>query len=512
MNHEKWNYKPFWTETTSQIRRTLSEQEYLMWFSNLSYSSSSRNTIELSVPSAFYRDQVKQRYLSLIKNIIDDLTGTDMQISFIIKKTHGDSSAERTGGKAAEKQAEGSYGTKKHGAAAHTAQSASRASASEHTGSGHTASGGRDFSRTGAADAAGNAAGSAPRKRKEMDAFNSDYSFDTFVIGENNSFAYNACLAIAKNPGTSYNPCLIYGGVGLGKTHLIQSIGNYVQQTDSGVNVEYVTAETFTNEFIQAIGERKNQQFKNKYRKVDILLIDDIHFLQNKSQTQEELFHTFNALYDSNKQMVFTCDRPVSELKELTARLRSRFERGLNVDLQPPNFETRMAILRKKCESQDFAMSDAVLEFISRSINTNVRDLEASLTKLIAYSRLLDKEITIDIAMEQLKDSYSVNNEESFAVETIQRVVSDYFNISHIDIRGKKRTKAIAFPRQIAMFIARQMTDLSTTEIGYEFGGRDHSTVMHACQRVESRIQTDPTLDTTIQRLTRQVKEYKRRS
>jgi len=520
MNHEKWNYEPFWTETISRIRRTLSEQEYLMWFSNLSYSSSKQNTIELSVPSAFYRDQVKQRYFSLIKNIIDDLTGTDMQISFIITKMHGGSSAGKTAEKTTGKDAEGSHEMKtpasqNHAQQDHAPHSASRTAGSEHSPSEHSpsqfaAAADRQFSS--ADRAAGNPGRSAVRKKNNTDAFNTDYSFDTFVIGENNSFAYNACLAIAKNPGTSYNPCLIYGGVGLGKTHLIQSIGNYVQQLDNGMHVEYVTAETFTNEFIQAIGERKNQQFKNKYRKVDILLIDDIHFLQNKSQTQEELFHTFNALYDSNKQMVFTCDRPVSELKELTARLRSRFERGLNVDLQPPNFETRMAILRKKCESQGFAMSDAVLEFISRSINTNVRDLEASLTKLIAYSRLLDKEITIDIAMEQLKDSYSVNNEESFAVETIQRVVSDYFNISHIDIRGKKRTKAIAFPRQIAMFIARQMTDLSTTEIGYEFGGRDHSTVMHACQRVESRIQTDPTLDTTIQRLTRQVKEYKRRS
>lgn len=497
MKHENWNYEPFWNEAISQIRTILSEQEFLMWFTNIMYDSSNKETICLSVPSAFYQDQVRQRYFSLIKNTIDDLTGVDMQIDFVVKKRSPGKDASNSkkqtssAGNSADKTSKNSN---KNPAIGDTPSSDSRDSSYESTASVTTHTNRNN------------------RRNRGKEPLNEVYSFDSFVIGENSSFAYNACLAIAKNPGTTYNPCLIYGGVGLGKTHLIQSIGNYVLQENDHLSVAYVTAETFTNEFIQAIGERKNQQFKNKYRKVDILLIDDIHFLQNKSQTQEELFHTFNALYDSNKQMVFTCDRPVSELKELTARLRSRFERGLNVDLQPPNFETRMAILRKKCNAHGFSISDEVLEYISRSINTNVRDLEASLTKLIAYSRLLNKDISVEIAMEQLKDSYSLTNEESFAVESIQRVVSDYFNISHIDIRGKKRTKAIAFPRQIAMYISRQMTDLSTTEIGYEFGGRDHSTVMHACQRVESRIQSDSTLDNTMQRLIRQVKEYKKSS
>ncbi len=429
-----------------------------MWFGNLIYDSSHKEKIILSVPSAFYRDQVIKRYLSVIKGHLDDLTGCSMDIEFTIRKKQSSAPA-RTAGEQIQSVAD--------------TQARPKAPASE---------------------------------------FNLSYTFDSFVIGDNNSFAYNASLAIAKNPGTSYNPCLIYGGVGLGKTHLVQSIANHIRAHSPELKIAYVTAETFTNEFIQTIGEGKNQLFKNKYRKVDVLLIDDIHFLQKKTQTQEELFHTFNALYDSNKQMVFTCDRPVSELKELTARLRSRFERGLNVDLLPPDYETRIAILKKKCEIQQFSISNDVLEFISRTVNTNVRDLEASLTKLIAYSRLLGKDITPQIAMEQLKDSYSVSREQSYTIESIQKVVAEYFNLSHIDLKGKKRTKAVAFPRQVAMFISRKMTDLSTTEIGYEFGGRDHTTVMHACQRVDSRIQADPTMDSIIQRLMRQIKEYRKSS
>jgi len=335
-----------------------------------------------------------------------------------------------------------------------------------------------------------------------------DYSFENFIVGDNNSFAANACIAISKNPGTAYNPCLIYGGVGLGKTHLIQSIGNYVHNNYDKTRVVYVTAETFTNEFIQAIRDGKNHQFKNRYRNVDVLLIDDIHFLQSKDQTQEELFHTFNALYDSNKQMVFTCDRPVSELKNLTDRLRSRFERGLNVDLQPPDFETRYAILKRKVDEKKAAIDEKVIELISKNITTNVRDLEAALTKLMAYSDILNKKITVDIAQEQLKDVFSSPKQSNITIEIIQRAVGDYFNLSPYDLRGKKRTKAIAFPRQIAMYITREITEYSTTEVGLEFGGRDHTTVMHACQRIESRMQADPYLEPTIQRLIRQIKEY----
>ena len=274
------------------------------------------------------------------------------------------------------------------------------------------------------------------------------------------------------------------------------------------MKVIYITAENFTNEFIQSIREQKTPAFKSKYRFVDVLLIDDIHFLQKKQETQEELFHTFNALHDANKQMVFTCDRPASELKNLSDRLRSRFERGLNVDLQPPSYETRFAILKKKADARGTHIPDQVIELVSKNVTTNVRDLEAALTKLIAYAELVGKNITIEIAQQQLKDVFASPKQSNMSIEVIQRVSAEYFSLSFNDLKGKKRTKNIAFPRQLAMYIAREITEYSTTEVGQEFGGRDHTTVMHACQKIEERIRSDPTLDSTIKTLIRSIKEY----
>lgn len=461
MKKTDYLYYDFWNEALLQIKHQLNEQEFSTWFSRIDYETSREHEVVLAVPSKFVMDQIRQRYQPMIVKTLHDISGSELAIEFIIKKK-----APVT------KQSDDTEDVS-------TPQNKQRVS--------------------------------TPATAAQTEKY-ANYTFDSFVVGDNSSFAFNACMAIAKNPGTAYNPCLIYGGVGLGKTHLIQSVSRHVHEHIPEMKVAYVTAEAFTNEFIQAIGDKKIQLFKNKYRKVDILLIDDIHFLQGKESTQEELFHTFNDLYDSNKQMIFTCDRPVSELKKLAARLRSRFERGLNVDLQPPNYETRLAILRKKCAAYNYAISDEVLGFISRNINTNVRDLESSLTKLIAYSKLLNKEITLEIAQEQLKDAYSINRASSIAIETIQKIVAEYFNLSYIELRSKKRTRAIAVPRQIAMYIARNMTDYSTTEIGYDFGGRDHTTVMHACQKIESLIQSDTSMDNTIQKLMRSIQDYKRDS
>jgi chromosomal replication initiator protein len=457
MNQDGWNYEVFWKEAVNQIQEELSEQEYLMWFRNMEYVSSEDSRIEVSVPSSFYRDQVRQRYQRSIERKLHDLSGHGISLEFRVDKREvpAPPAAKEKGGKA------------------------SRAAPGTH------------------------------KSKRPHAQLNGEYNFERFVRGDNNDFAYMAAYAIAKNPGKAYNPCMIYGGVGLGKTHLLQAIGNSAYQEFDGIKIVYVTAETFTNEFILSIKENSSHRFKNKYRSVDMLLIDDVHFLPGKVETQEELFHTFNALYDANKQMVFTSDRPVAELKKLSDRLRSRFERGLNVDLQPPNYETRIAILKKKIEEKKANIPDAVVELICQNIQTNVRDLEKALTKLIAYADLVDKRITLETAERQLKDFFTTQDQRNITIDIIQRVVAEYFALSSNDLKGKKRSKAIAFPRQIAMYISRSLTEFSTTEIGLEFGGRDHTTVMHACQRVDDRSKTDPTLSPTVQHLIRTVKDFK---
>ena len=340
---------------------------------------------------------------------------------------------------------------------------------------------------------------------------NQKYSFDNFIIGENNRYAANAALAIAKSPGTDYNPFLIYGGVGLGKTHLIQSVGNRVHSLYKKMKIIFVTAESFTNEFIRAIQSKKTTEFKNKYRYSDLLLIDDIHFLQKKQETQEEIFHTFNALYDIKKQMIFTCDRPVREIRDITDRLRNRFERGLTVDLQPPSYETRVAILYKKIEEfrhKKVTISSRVIDYIAENVSSNVRDLEAALTKLIGYTDLVNKDVTLDIAKAQLKDLIISNSENNtnISIEHIQKVIAEYFSITRSDLVGKKRTKTINFPRQLAIYIIRLLTNYSFTEIGLEFGGRDHSTIMYANEQIYKRLQIDPSFEKTINLMVDRIK------
>jgi chromosomal replication initiator protein len=457
----QWDYEVFWKETMNQIRSEKDEQEFAMWF-NLEYIRATENEIVAAVPSSFYRDQlIERRYQQLLETKLRNLTGKDISLIFEVKPRE---KAEENSGSAPRERAVKTPGTPK-------------------TGEG---------------------------KKERHQQLNKDYTFDKYIIGDNNSFASNAALAIARNPGITYNPLLIYGGVGLGKTHLMQAIGNYVHENSTS-KVIYITAESFTNEFIQGINEKRTAAFKNKYRFADVLLIDDIHFLENKWETQEELFHTFNALYDANKQIVFTCDRPVSELKKITERLRSRFERGLNVDLQPPKYETRCAILKMKIESKGIRIPDEVIALVSKNISTNIRDLESALTKLVAYGELVKKPITVEVAQEQLRDIFASPKQTNMSIEIIQRVVADYFSLSPNDLKGKKKTQNIVFPRQLTMYIAREITEYSTTEIGQAFM-RDHTTVMHNCQKIEERIRADPTLDSTIQTLIRMIKEYSAKS
>ncbi len=452
MEAGKRNYEAFWKQAITDIQSELSEQEFSTWFRDIEYSGSGDSQILLTVPSSFYKDQIAQRYLAKIEAKLLELAGQELAIKFSIHRRAKEKASHDDGGKTQKPE------------------------------------------------------DSASRKRQHPQ-LNREYTFERFIIGESNSFAANAAIAISKNPGSGYNPCLVYGGVGLGKTHLVQAIGNSVYREFPDLKVVYVTVETFANEFILSIQKKTGHQFKNRYRSVDVLLIDDIHFLEGKEGTQEELFHTFNALYDANKQMVFTSDRPVSEIKSLSERLRSRFERGLNVDLQPPNYETRIAILKKKVEEKKVDIPNEVVDLICKNVTTNVRDLEKALTKLIAYAELVNKNITLDIAKHQLKDFFAQPGQKNITMEHIQKVVSDYFGLTYKDLRGKRRTKAVALPRQVAMYIARELTEYSTTEVGAEFGGRDHTTVMHACQKIEDRMKIDPTLEPILQQLIKKIRE-----
>ena len=457
--NEKDNFTVIWNETLSQIRSELDEQEFQTWF-NLELQKADDKAFTIAVPSLFYLDQVKKRYQAYIEGKIEELIGKKVAINLVIGQ--------------------------KSDVSANILEKPSKS----------------------------NPAIEKPEKKQlvkeKHPQLRYDYTFKSYVVGENNSFAANAAQAIASNPGTAYNPFLIYGGVGLGKTHLMQAIGNYIH-ANTDYKVIYISAETFTNEFIASIqndSQKAKAAFKNKYRFIDILLLDDIHFLQKKDGTQEELFYTFNALYDANKQIVFTCDRPVSDLKDFNERLRSRVGRGLNVDLQPPNYETRCAILKKKAESSGVIIPDNVIDLISKNISTNIRDLESALNTLTAYAKLVGKPVTLEVAQQRLKDVFASPRQLNISIEIIQRVVAEKFRLSHNDLKGKKRNHSIVYPRQLAMYICREITDHTTTEIGQDFGGRDHTTVMYSCQKIEDIVRSDPAVDSTIQSLIRDIKDY----
>lgn len=452
-----------WSATLSQIRESIPENEYSSWFSRLSFGSEKDGNVVLYVPSAFFRDRFESQYKALLENTLSELGNRQYRISFEINKN-----------------AQNQQNIKKTQPTVKNEPSFQPAEQKP----------------------------SKPSKPSQDDLmFNPSYTFESFVPGDNNNFAYSACMAIANNPGSAYNPCLLYGGVGLGKTHLIQSIGNYIRK-NTKQKVVYVTAENFTNEYIQAVRELKTPQFKNKYRKVAVLLMDDIQFLERKAETQNELFNTFNDLYDTGRQIVFTCDRPVEELKDITDRLRSRFERGLNIDLLPPNYETRVAILRKKCEERGVVFSNEVIDYIASNISSNVRALESCLTKLIAYSELLHKEISLETAKEQLRHIISSNNDASgISMDLVIKTVSSYFNVTPSDIKGKNKNQSVVLPRQIAMYLCRKLTDFSTTEIGHEFGGKNHTTVMYNVQKMEARLKSsEKEINALIEKLETQIK------
>ncbi|MEW6584935.1 MAG: chromosomal replication initiator protein DnaA [Nitrospirota bacterium] len=334
---------------------------------------------------------------------------------------------------------------------------------------------------------------------------NPKYTFETFVIGPSNQFAQAAAKAVAEAPGRTYNPLFVYGGVGLGKTHLITAIGNAVIDRNPDVTVIYVSAEQFTNEVVSAIRHEKMGEFKEKYRNVDLLLLDDIHFIANKTQTQEEFFHTFNAIYERQKQIVISSDRPPKEIGAVTDRLRSRFSMGLIADIQPPELETKVAILQKKADSEKIAIPDDVAYYLASRVRSNIRELEGCLIRLGAQSSLTGRNVTVDMAKEILHDLIA-EDEKPITTDQIQKVVSEHFAIKLSEIKARKRTKEIALPRQIAMYLSKQLTGLSLSDIGKNFGGKDHATVIYACKQVEDKRTRDEVFDRMVESLIRKMK------
>ena len=440
-------YKSFWEKIIDEMKKSTSHGEGGMYLDQVFYLSETEGILTLGTPSKLFKDKIEDMG---IKKKIEEALCEELGSSVTVNIEISQQNIARSDNNVSKKTEEQGSTFKNH-----------------------------------------------PDLREE-------FTFKNFVISTNNELAANAALAIAKSPGKAYNPFLIYGGVGLGKTHLMQAIGNEIFRRFPDKKVVYVTAENFTNEFIAALSLRKTAAFKNKYRGVDVLLIDDIHFFQGKEQVQEELFNTFNALYEVNKQMVFTCDRHPSELEKLTERMKSRFMSGLQADLKIPDFETRMAILKRKC-SPSKHINDDVLEYISKNVTTSVRDLESALTKIMAYSDLIRREVTLEVAKEQL--SYlATTKQENVSVDRIIKAVAEYFNLSSGDLRGRKRTKNIAWPRQIAMYIINQLCEYSMNEIGSEFG-KDHTTVIYGIQKVEDSIKSNPTLEPIIQKIEAKVIE-----
>ncbi|MDD6134742.1 MAG: chromosomal replication initiator protein DnaA [Selenomonadaceae bacterium] len=322
-------------------------------------------------------------------------------------------------------------------------------------------------------------------------SLNPKYTFDTFVTGSSNRFAHAAAMAVAESPGKVYNPFFMYGGVGLGKTHLMHAIGNRVLHNHPEMRVLYVSSEQFTNEIIRSIQEGNAEKFRQKYRNIDVLLVDDIQFLSGKTSTQEEFFHTFNTLHDAEKQIILSSDRPPREVERLEDRLRSRFEWGLITDIQAPDLETRIAILKNKAQLDHFSVPNDVMVYIASRIDSNIRELEGALTRVVAYASLIKKPVTTDLVAEALKDVFPNNKTKEITMEVIQEIVASYFKIKIDDLHAKKRTRSIAYPRQIAMYLCRELTDTSLPQIGNFFGGRDHTTVLHACDKISKEKESD---------------------
>jgi len=476
------DYKKFWNETLSLLKKELGDEEYGIWFTKVEFARAEESVIYASTPSNFFLEMFKPKYLPLITGKLGELTGKKLTVTLEVPKR----------------------GTKFR-----------ESSPSSPSGEGKNAQTGQNSTPT--ASASPHVSAGTAEKKKNNPQLQDEYTFDTYVVGEINNYAFNAAAAVARNPGSSkiYNPLLIYGGTGLGKTHLMQAIGHYIHQ-NSDLKIQYSTGEGFMREFIEmvALSPKNKDAFAKKYRSVDALLIDDIHTIERGAGTQDELFYTFEALYNKKKQMIFTCDRPISELKGMAPRLQSRFQWGLSVELQLPRYEELMAILKKKMDlkkmelKKDIVISDEIIEMIIKNISSNVRDMEGALNKLMGYAHLVNKPVTVEIAQRELKDNFADPKQGNMSIDIIQRVVAEEYHVTPNELKAKKKSAGIVKPRQISMYLCRELTDYSLTEIGHEFGNRDHSTVLHSCKLIEENSRSDTNLYSSLERLKRKIKEY----
>lgn len=445
------NYKDLWIDILSELKKTLSDISFNTWFSDTEILSMSDSKIIIGCNNSLILETINLRYIDTLNNITYSLTNQNYKIKVMLKEDfktdHTPSNTKNLTVSSSNKEISNNFSTN----------------------------------------------------------LNNKYTFETFVVGNSNRFAHAASLAVAESPSKAYNPLFIYGGVGLGKTHLMHAIGHLINENNKNLKVVYITSEKFINELISAIKDDKNIEFRNKYRNVDVLLIDDVQFIAGKERTQEEFFHTFNALHESNKQIILSSDRPPKEIKTLEERLCSRFEWGLIADIQPPDYETRIAILRKKADVDKLNIPNEVLIYIATKIKSNIRELEGALLRVVAYTNLTNSNVSLDLAKEALKDLINTKNSKTITIEYIQETIANYFDLNIEMLKSQRRTQNIAFPRQIAMYLCRKLTDSSLPKIGENFGGRDHTTVIHAYEKILNKIESDQDFNNTINELSNKI-------
>jgi chromosomal replication initiator protein len=445
-----------WGKVLDKLEREVRTPAFGTWVKGVSPESLTGNVLTLQVPNEFAKHWLQSRYGALIRASIEELTGVAVEIRMV---AHQDRSVDALSG-----------------------------------------------NDEWVAPASTEAAPAATATDEYRSRLNDKYLFSTFVVGNSNRFAQAACLAVAEMPSRAYNPLFVYGGVGLGKTHLMHAIGHRVLEDRPTARVLYVSSETFTNEMINAIRSDRMVLFRQRYRNIDVLLIDDIQFVAGKEGTQEEFFHTFEALHGAGKQIVISSDSPPKDIPTLEERLRSRFEWGLITDIQPPDLETRIAILAKKAQMEQLDVPGDILELIATRIDTNIRELEGALIRVIAYASVIRAPLTLELAHEALKDVVVANRPRPITIRAIQEEVARHYDLKPDDFQSKRRTRAVAFPRQVAMYLARELTDASLPRIGEAFGGRDHTTVMHAYDKIQQERRRDPALNHLLEDMARRLK------